>query len=472
MRNLLLMGLLAYSSLVLGQTKSWTLEQCIQYAIDNNLDVKLSQLTAEQSKITHDQSKLYMVPDLNSNLGQYYQSGRSIDRYTNTFVKKGIYSGNYGLSSGLTLFAGGSIRNNIEYTRYLWMASEQDVKSVEQNISLNVANLFLQIAQAKELIESSKQNIANTKAQLERAEIQFAAGSINEGQVLNLKAQMANDETNMVNAENQEANALVSLKMLLRLPLEENFTIALPTLGSQSIQEYPETLVNLYTSAASRRPDILAADLRVQGSTYYKKYTKGSLYPTLSLGLNLNSVYSSNASTLESVTQGALMPIGIVKNTNEIVEAPLLKYNYSSPSYTNQLKSNFGQSVGLNLSIPVFNRFSVRNNYKFASLDLERTILTSERTKQNLYNEVAGVFTAYNAAMKKYKAAALSEDAQKKNLDFIQKRFDGGQGSATDLQIAKANYVAANANFVSAKYEYVFRKLILDFYMGKKLEIN
>lgn len=472
MRQLLFFLILVASGQLAGQGKLWTLEQCIQHALDQSLDVREAQLAVEQAELRYEQSKLNMFPDLNGNAGQYYQSGRSIDRFTNTYVQKGISSSNYSLSSSMFLYAAGQVRNGIKSGKYTWLASEADLKTVEQNIALNVANLFLQIAQAKELVKSAGGNLENTNAQLDRAEKQYDAGTINEGMVLNLKAQKANDEATIINAENQEMTALVSLKMLLRIPFEEEFDIILPDLGTVLPEDYPASLVSIYASALSKRPEILAADMRVQSSIYYKKYTKGAMYPALSIGVNLGTVYSSNALYVRDTLLGEIVYIGRVKGTNQLVEAQRINYDLATIKYGEQLRNNFGQSFGLNLTVPIFGRYTERNNYRFASLDLERSKIGLERAKQTLYNEVVGVYTAYNSVSNRYKAASLSNEAQQLNLDFVQKRFDGGQSSATELQMAKASEFVSRINLVSVKYEYIFRKMILDFYMGKKLELN
>lgn len=472
MRPIYFIIALLISNFLSAQFKVWNLEQCVQYAIDHSLDVMDAELAVDEAELSYNQSKMNMVPDLNGAAGQYYQSGRSIDRFTNTYVQKGISSSNFSLSSSIFIWAGGQVVNSIKSGKCAWLATQSDLKTVEQNVALNVANLFLQIAQSKELVKSTTDNLNNTIAQLDRAEKQFAAGAVNEGVVLNLKAQKANDEVAIVNAKNQETNALVALKMLLRISIEENFDIALPENAAIAPQEYTESVNDVYGKALAQRPEIIAADLRLQSSMFYKKYARGALYPALSFGANLGTVYSSNALFIQDTVLGEIVNIGRVKGTNQLVEAQRYEFDLQTIKYTDQLRNNFGQSVGLNLSIPIFSRLSERTNYKFASIDVERKKLNMERTKQSLYNDIVVIYTSYESALSRYKAAQLSSDAQKTNLDFIQKRFDGGQGSATELQMAKASESMARVNLVSVKYEYIFRKMILDFYTGKKLALN
>lgn len=472
MRCLTFIFVATFFSGLQAQVKMWTLEQCIQHAVEHSLDARDAELTVDQTELSYKQSKMLLLPDLNGSAGQYFQSGRSIDRFTNTFVRKNIQSTNFALSSSIFLYAGGQVWNRINTDKYSWLASESDLNAVEQTISLNTANLFLQIAQAKELVNSVKENLENTIAQLDKAERQFAAGSINEGMVLNLKAQKANDEAAIINAENAETTALISLKLLLRIPFEEEFDIQLPEVSGIKPEPYAQKVSDLFNSALSKRPDIKAAELRVQSSMFYRKYAKGAMTPALSFGVNMGTVYSSNALYVRDTIKGEIVNIGRVVGTNQLVEAQRLNYDLATIKFSEQMKNNFGNTVGFNLSVPIFGRLSERGKYITADIDLQRNQLNLERSKQTLYNEVVAAYTAYESALSKFRANQLSYDAQLLNLDFVQKRFDGGQGSATDLQLAKTTANMSKVSLVSARYEYIFRKLILDFYMGQKLELH
>lgn len=454
-----------------GQTGTWTLEQCIDQALKNNLEIKISGISAQQSENAFQQSKLNMTPDANVNGGQFFQSGRSIDRFTNQFVQSTVSSNNFQLQSSVVLFAGGQIRNTISQNKYLWLAGESDLKNMEQSVALNVANLFLQAVQASELVKSAEQTLSNTQAQLERANKMFEAGTVNEGQVLNLKAQKANDEVTLITARNQQALALANLKMMLRLPAGQEFGILAPNVGSMAAEAYPAGEQELYDSALVRRPDVMAAVYRLKAAEYAGKASKGALLPTLSVGGTLSTVYSSNAKTVTGTSLGGFQPIGRVQGTNDVVEAPQLNYTLQTIDFNKQLRDNFGQSLGFNLSVPVYGRLQNQYNVRRANLEQERARLNAERVRQNLYNEVLGAYNNYTGAMQRYKAALEAAEAQKLNMDFVQKRYDAGQSNIYELQLARTNEATARLNLTSVRYEYVFRKMVLDFYMGKALKL-
>lgn len=460
------------ASAACGQTGGiYSLQGCIDLAIKNSIDVRLAEINSEQAELNYKQGKLNITPDASLSAGQFFQSGRSIDRFTNQFVQTTVRSNNFQLQSSALLFGGGQIRQGIQQSKYLWLASESDLKNVTQNVALNVANLFLQVLQARELSNSAQQTLSNTISQLDRTNKLYEAGAVNEGQVLNLKAQKASDELTLTNAQNQVDLALTNLKMLLRLPADQAFDILNPSVSSTKPEVYPNNLIDLYDSALARRPDIKASDLRYKAAQFGKKAAFGSLMPSLSVGGNISTVYSSNAKFISNTVFNGFQPIGRVQGTNDIVEAPDINYTLQTIAFNKQIKDNFGQSLGFNLSYPVYGKLRNQTNFKLSRLDEERAKLTAERARQNLYNEVVSAYNNYNASEKRYQSAIEATDAQKKNADFVQKRFDAGQSNVYELQLARTNETNAKLNLASVKYEYIFRRMILDFYMGKELKL-
>jgi outer membrane protein len=454
-----------------AQSGTWTLEQCIEQALKSNIDVQLAEISAKQAAQNWKNSMAAATPDANINAGQFFQSGRSIDRFTNQFVQTTVSSNNLQLQSSVLLYAGGQIRNGIQQSKYLWLAGESDLKSMEQNTALNVANLFLQIIQAKELKSSAEETLKNTESQLQRTRRLFEAGVVNEGQILNLEAQKANDQTALTNAANQEILALTNLKMVLRLPAESNFDIIRPSVSLYKPESYPAGQQELFDSAMKRRPDVQAAIFRHKAATYARKSAKGGMMPVLSVGGNLSTVYSSNAKSVSAMTISGFEPIGRVQGTNDIVEAPNIQYTLQTIDFNRQIKDNFGQSLGFNLSVPVYGKLQARNTAQRASLDETRAKLSAERAVQNLYSEVVSAYNNFTSAMERYQAAIRAMDAQKRNMEFVKKRFDAGQSNVFELQLAQTNETTARNNLTSVRYEYMFRKMVLDFYLGKPLTL-
>jgi len=454
-----------------AQTGTWTLEQCIEQALKSNIDVQLAGVSAQQAQQNWRNSIAAATPDANANAGQFFQSGRSIDRFTNQFVQTTVSSNNLQLQSSVPLYAGGQIRNSIHQSKYLWLAGESDLRNMEQNTALNVANLFLQIIQAKELKASAEETLKNTDLQLQRTRKLFDAGVVNEGQVLNLEAQKANDQTSLTNATNQEILALTNLKMLLRLPAENAFDILRPEISLYKPETYTTSQQELFDSAMKRRPDLQAAVFRHKAAIYARKAARGGMLPVLSVGGNLSTVYSSNAKSISGTTFSGFEPIGRVQGTNNIVEAPSIQYTLQTIDFSKQVKDNFGQSLGFNLSVPVYGKLQARNTAQRASLDEVRAKLSAERAFQNLYTEVVSAYNNFSSAMERYQSAIRAIEAQKRNMDFVNKRYEAGQANAFELQLAQTNETTARNNLTSVRYEYMFRKMVLDFYLGKPLTL-
>jgi len=454
-----------------AQTGTWTLEQCIEQGLKSNIDVQLASISAKQASQNFRSSLAAATPDANINAGQFFQSGRSIDRFTNQFVQSTVSSNNFQLQSSVLLYAGGQIRNGIQQSKYLWLAGESDFKNMEQNTALNIANLFLQIIQAKELKSSAEETLKNTESQLQRTRKLFDAGVVNEGQVLNLEAQKANDQTALTNAANQEILALSNLKMTLRLPAENAFDIIRPEISMYRPESYGASQQELFDSAVKRRPDVQAAVFRHKAAIYARKSARGGMLPVLSVGGNLSTVYSSNAKSVSAMTISGFEPIGRVQGTNDIVEAPNIQYTLQTIDFNKQIKDNFGQSLGFNLSVPVYGKLQARNTAQRASLDETRAKLSAERAVQNLYSEVVSAYNNFTSAMERYQAAIRAVDAQKRNMEFVRKRFDAGQANVFELQLAQTNETTARNNLTSVRYEYMFRKMVLDFYLGKPLTL-
>ncbi len=465
-----LLGMIA-SLTANAQTGTWTLEQCIEQGLKSNIDVQLASISAKQASQNFRSSLAAATPDANINAGQFFQSGRSIDRFTNQFVQSTVSSNNFQLQSSVLLYAGGQIRNGIQQSKYLWLAGESDFKNMEQNTALNIANLFLQIIQAKELKSSAEETLKNTESQLQRTRKLFDAGVVNEGQVLNLEAQKANDQTALTNAANQEILALSNLKMTLRLPAENAFDIIRPEISMYRPESYGASQQELFDSAVKRRPDVQAAVFRHKAAIYARKSARGGMLPVLSVGGNLSTVYSSNAKSVSAMTISGFEPIGRVQGTNDIVEAPNIQYTLQTIDFNKQIKDNFGQSLGFNLSVPVYGKLQARNTAQRASLDETRAKLSAERAVQNLYSEVVSAYNNFTSAMERYQAAIRAVDAQKRNMEFVRKRFDAGQANVFELQLAQTNETTARNNLTSVRYEYMFRKMVLDFYLGKPLTL-
>ena len=441
----------------------WTLERCIQQALSQNIDIQLSMLSEEQAALAFEQATRNFGPELGGSVGQFYQSGRSIDRFSNQFVQSTIGSNNFQLQGSLLLFNGLQNQNARKQAKQNWMASGADLESIRLSVTLQVASAFVLWLQSNELEIAAASVLNGSKLQLDRGQKIYDVGASNQGALLSLKAQYASDLASMTNAQNNKISALQNLKQLIRLPASQSFEPAMENFG-WSATEFPLNAQELIDTILERRPDYHAAQYRCFAAQYACRSAKGALFPILSLGGSLGSVYSSNAKLIDGSISG-FRPIGRVQGSNEIVEGPEYTYSMQTKAFRNQLGDNFGQSLGLNMTIPIYSGLQRHTQLKNANLALNRAELNLERTKQAIENEVLSAYNNYLNADKRYVANKENVDLQQQNEQSVLQRLNAGAASYFEYQVANTNYVNAYQNFISAKYERSFRRLVLDFYL-------
>jgi len=441
----------------------YDLRRCIETAIENNIDIQLSELNVENADISYRQSLLNMAPNLSANGGQFYQSGRSIDRFSNQFVQKTVGNSSAQLQSNWLLYAGGSIRNTIKQRKKTLEAAHLDYQQVQQNIALNVVLTYLQCQQNKESWAAQQSNTQNAVRETKRIEKLYKAGASNQGALLAAQAQEAQATSLEVQSKNQYLNSILSLKNLMRLDHTEMLQLADMTTAVPEYVEFPIEVNELIDSALSHRPDYQASSKRSESMLYALKAAKGALQPTLSVGANLSTVYSDNAIEITGAQISGTQPIGFVQGSGDIVEAPTFEYSTQTIGFGTQMRDNFGQSFGATLSVPIFNRLQTQTNIAQSRLALIQSKWNQKQIKQAVINDVVNAQQTFNSAATNYQALRSNYEAQSKNLDFVQKQFNLGQVSFYEVQQTKNQERQAYQQMLSAKYEAALRDIILQF---------
>ena len=441
----------------------YDLRRCIETAIENNIDIQLSELNVENADISYRQSLLNMAPNLSANGGQFYQSGRSIDRFSNQFVQKTVGNSSAQLQSNWLLYAGGSIRNTIKQRKKTLEAAHLDYQQVQQNIALNVVLTYLQCQQNKESWAAQQSNTQNAVRETKRIEKLYKAGASNLGALLAAQAQESQATSLEVQSKNQYLNSILSLKNLMRLDHTEMLQLADMTTAVPEYVEFPIEVNELIDSALSHRPDYQASSKRSESMLYALKAAKGALQPTLSVGANLSTVYSDNAIEITGAQISGTQPIGFVQGSGDIVEAPTFDYSTQTIGFGTQMRDNFGQSFGATLSVPIFNRLQTQTNIAQSRLALIQSKWNQKQIKQAVINDVVNAQQTFNSAATNYQALRSNYEAQSKNLDFVQKQFNLGQVSFYEVQQTKNQERQAYQQMLSAKYEAALRDIILQF---------
>jgi len=458
--------------------KVWTLRECIDYALQNNLNVKRSLLSVENSQIGLTQSKLQMLPSLNGGSTFGYNWGRSIDPTTNLFSTQRINSFNLNASSSVILFNGFRLLNTYRQSDLDNAASKEDFAKAKNDVILSVITFYTNVIFNKELFSNAESQLATTTQQLERTRKLAEAGSVPRGNVLDLEAQQATNELNLINRENALNLSLLQLKQALQFSAATPMDIEVPQLDIGTELLLTETSEQIYEAARQTLPEVKSAKLKLQSSSLALKASRGSLYPRLNLNGNLFSNYSSAADRERFIRDGGTpttiaQQIGYVQGINTPVLSDVqipsgqLVENYP---VRNQITDNISRALSLSLQIPIFNGYQTRSNVQRSMVTNQQAAINLQDTENTLRRLVE---TAYNdalAASKTYQSATKQVSARDEAFRMSKQRFDNGAVNFVDYQVSENALFQAKSDLVRAKYDFIFKKKVLDFYQGKPIE--
>ena len=419
--------------------RPWTLSQCIEYARQNNLQVKMEEISVEQAEGNLTQSKWDLAPAVNAGLSHSMSWGRSVNLQTLEIIKnKRSMSTSGNLSASATIFSGFSKLNSIKSNATSLEIAREQVEKVKNDITIQITRAYLQLLLSREIERSAIESCNSTQEQVERTAKLVDAGSQAYSTLLEVQAQLANEKSQLVSASSDVRTNLLTLVQLLDLPVEEarNFDIVPPdsTLSEDILPE--GTLNGIYTQAL-QLPQVKIAEYNLEKSKYDYKAIRARMLPSLSVQAGYGSYYTDG----------------------------------QSGAFFTQFEHNKNPSLGFSLSIPVFNGLSARMASRNARLASENTAIMLEVQKQSLYKEIQ---TAYNEAfnaLERMKAARENMRSIQESFTYTENKFNVGMMNATDYNIAKTNLFKAISAYYQAKYQYLFELKILDFYKGKAINL-
>ncbi len=457
--------------------KIWTLEDCINYALQNNLDINKQLFSVENNKDVLLQSKLNMLPNLNASGSNIWNFGQTIDQYTNTFATKTVRSNNFYISSSVTLYSGLQKLNTFKANKINLLASQYDLDVLKNNISLSVAGYYLDILFNLELLDVAKEQLRITESQTERMQKLVDAGSSAKGDLLNLLAQKAAEQLNVVNAENTLYISNLSLQQLLELPVTRDFRVEKPSLKPVQPPKDKITPDVIFEHAVKSRPEIKGAELRVDIAQKRLAIARGYIQPTLSLSGSWGTGYSGVAEQVDPTKPVKLdtVPVGFFKkpdNTYQIVSMPERNYQFRVKSFTDQLRDNSNQSVGFNLNIPIFNGWSGRTAISQAKIQKSEAELDLSMKTRDLRKLIEQAFADASSSLQKFNASQEKVKAQQEAFKYAQQKFDVGVMTSFDYNNSKKDLTKAESDLLQAKYDFIFKTTILDFYMGNPIKID
>ena len=413
----------------LSAQQKYTLEECVEIALENNRNIKQQELNNQQREIAYSQARADLLPNLNASAGQSFVYGRSIG-LDNVYQNTNSSQTSFNIGSNITLFDGLRMKYNIDARKAEMYISEADLERIQDDIVMSVSTVFLQVLMNKELIQIANDQIELTKTNLTRMNELVENGKMARGELYELEAQMAKEEFNQIQAENNLKLSLLDLAQIMELENFSNFDVVVP-----NDIEIDEGLLlsptSIYESALIARPEIRGAQYRVSSSETEIQIAKSAYYPSLSFGASMGSGYY-NMSGFENATFG------------------------------DQLKNNRSTSLGFSLSIPIFNKFQVRNSVKNAQIALEHSKLEVDKTKIELRKRIEQAYYNAVAAESRWRAADKSELASREAYRFAEQKYENGRGTSYELSQAKSNLANVLSDQTQAKYEYMFRLKILE----------
>jgi outer membrane protein len=453
---------------VLSQSNNLTLKQCVEAALNNNLQIRQSDLKMQTSAVYLSQSKSNLLPDLNANFNHAINKGRSIDPFTNGYVNQQLTSGDYSLSSGVVLFNGFQLKNLIKQNKLTYEADKMDLQQTKDNVTLNVILAYLDILNNEEQLEQSKKQALLSQSQAERKNILNEAGAISPAELYDLKGQLASDELAIVNNQNALNAAKLSLAQLMNVKYNSHIEVEKITADTLPAQ-YNNDPASLYDISVKQLAIVKAAELRRQSALKSIQVAKGYYYPRVDLSGSFNTNYSNAATKAVPLSTTEVALDDYVNIGGAKVPVMATKTNYSSQkiSYGDQFNNNYRTGVFLSVSVPILNGFNAKNRVALAKIDLKNAEAAAQTIKTQLSQNIEQAYFNMTAAQEKYTTLQQQVSDFTESFRTAEVRFDAGAINQVDYLIAKNNVDRANASLIAAKYDYIFRTKILDYYQNK-----
>ncbi|MCU4155077.1 TolC family protein [Carboxylicivirga sp. A043] len=422
-----------------GQKKQWALQECIEYAHENNITVKRQKLNTEYNKNLQTQKSLNLYPNLNASSSYNLGFGRVLDQNDYTFNNETTQRSNFGVSTQVPIIQGLTNRNEVKKQRSLYSASLQNLEKTKNDITLQITTAYLQVLFAKELLVVAKEQYETSMLQAERTKKLVDAGSQAMGSYLEIKSQAAKEALNVTQQENSLGISLLNLAQLLDLEKPVEFDIQKPEIPQ--LQEFlTDQPQSIYQAALDIMPEIKSSQFNLESSEYDVKIAKGSMYPSL----DLNGGWNSSVTKLESQTD----------------------FDFSQ-----QFKDNSNSYVGISLRIPIFNGLQSRTAIKNAKIGYQDASFELQNEKLNLRKEIQQAYADAIASYNKYLSSEEAVNSFAESFRYTEKKFNVGLVNSVDYNVAKTDYTRAQSDLLQAKYEYILRTKILDFYKGIPIEL-
>jgi outer membrane protein len=450
-----------------AQDTAWSMRGCIDYALEKNIQLNQAQLTRKLNSINYDQARANLYPDLSMSDLQSFNFGFSTNTVNYQSSKQNIAVNNLSLNAAVTLFNGFLLRNTVRQSKYVYDASTFDLEKMKNDITLAVIADYLQVLYASKALEIAQSQVSNTTTQVDKTRKLVDAGTLAEGNLLQMQSQLATDKASLVNAENQLQIARVNLMQLMEIPIRDNFKI-----DSTGVQEpFIEAVMSsndIYLISEGIMPEVKSAELGVKAQETAVRIAKSSLMPRLTFGGALKTGYSSGSYLYSAAPE--VQTIGYLQsNPSELVVGQISISKKENYPFYNQFRENFGQVLSLNLTVPIFTNFQGKYGVERAKINLQNSQFQQQAIKDQLRKQIEQAYTDLTSAIKNYMAGKELLLSEERTYQDMERKYNLGMATATDFLIEKDNYEKARLTDVQARFTYIFKSKIVDFYLGKNL---
>jgi len=445
-RSIIILFCFILQSLFLNAQKQWTLEECIKYAHENNLQVQRENLTVKSAESNLLNSWFQTLPTANA-FGNYtFNKGRAPNYDTYEYVDQAFQDGNVGVESRLNIFSGLYNYFSIRQNSYSLMARLQNVESLKNNIAISIGGSYLQILLNSELLKIAEDQLAVTRQQVEKRQKLVEVGNLSRGDLYEIQAQEAREAAAVVKARNDLEIAYLNLMQYMDLEPSEAklFSIISPQMEITDASAL-RPIDSIYSDALRVMPMVKSAEYTLMSSKKGLAAARGGRYPSLSARYLYYTLYSEISVNPED---------------------PIAPYRWQD-----QLQDKGYQQLSLSLEVPLFNRWNTQNRISQAKVSMLDAKVNLDQTKQTMYKSIQQGYADAKAAFENYQANFESVRSMEEAFSYTQQKYNVGMVSAVDYNLAKNNFIKAQSDLLQAKYEYIFYTKLLDFWAGKPLKL-
>jgi outer membrane protein len=451
--------------------QKWTLEACIKYALDNNISIKQSELDVKNADINKSDAIGNLMPNINANMSNSWASGLTQNVTTGVLENQTVRNFSAGATASITLFDGLANIRQVHRAKLAQLAGKYSLNKMKDDITLSVANAYLQILVSKQTLENLQEQNQVTQEQIEQTQAQIDAGTLPQGDLLQLQATNADEQQQIIVAENDIRIARINLAQILLIDDYQNFRIADDTYDIPVTPILNKTPEEIIQEAKKDRYEVKIAEQNLAIAEKDLQIARGAYYPSLSGFLNFNTRESDR----NRVGRGGIDPdnptqeIGVVESTGETVVAPNFQTLALDPlDFFDQLDRNQGTTYGLRIDIPIFNGNATRNQVERRKVDIMRSEYNLQQAKLDLESNVYQAYVDAQGAAKSYEAARKAVNAQQTAFEYAKERFEVGMINSVSFAQSQLNLTQAKNRLTNAKYNYIFRLKVLELYFGER----